>query len=153
MGNNKIICPFCGRDITNNYRNFQSIPQEETAHRDFSIGSTWTGSYLKETKYIRKFHVLCCKDCYEEYVKYDAITDKMASFAIPIGFVAGITFQVYTLFFKTDLDFSFGKLVGCILGGIIGVFVCSIPTMIVNLTHRKKVSYKRAKECNANLDY
>lgn len=41
MVNNKIICPFCGRDITNNYRNFQSIPQEETAHRDFSVGSTW----------------------------------------------------------------------------------------------------------------
>ena len=99
MVNNKIICPFCGRDITNNYHNFQSIPQEETAHRDFSVGSTWAGGYLKETKYIRKFHVLCCKDCYEEYVKYDAITDKMASFAIPIGFVAGIVFQVYTLFF------------------------------------------------------
>jgi len=94
MVNNKIIFPFSCRDIVNNYRNFRSIPQKETAHRDFSIGSTWVGSYLKETKYIRKFHVLCCKNCYEEYVKYDAITDKIASFAIPIGLVAGTTFQV-----------------------------------------------------------
>lgn len=153
MISNKIICPFCGRDITRNYRISQTIPQEETAHRDFSIDRTWTGSYLKETKYIRKFHVLCCKDCYEEYVKYDAITDKMASFATPIGFVTGVVFQIYMLFLKKDLDFSFGRLVACILGGMIGVFVCSIPTMIVNLAHSKKVSYKRAKECNANLDY
>lgn len=152
MANNKIICPFCGKDITSNYRIYQTILQEETAHRDFSIDRTWTGSYLKETKYIRKFRVLCCKDCYDEYVKYNAITNKMSSFAIPIGFVAGIVFQVYTLFFKKDLDFSFGRLGACILGGVIGFLVCSIPTIIVNLTHSKKVSYKRAKECNASLD-
>lgn len=40
MVNNRIIFPFSSRDIVNNYRNFRSIPQEETAHRDFSIGST-----------------------------------------------------------------------------------------------------------------
>ena len=152
MVNKKITCPFCGKDITNDYSIYQNIHQEEIAHRDFSIGRTWTGSYLKETKFIRKFRVFCCKDCYDEYIKYDAITDKMASFAIPIGFVTGIVFQFYTLFFKKDLDFSFGRPVACLLGGVIGVFICSIPTMIVELIHRKKVSYKRVKECNANLD-
>lgn len=152
MVHNKIICPFCGKDITNNYRIYQNILQEETAHRDFSIDRTWAGSYLKETKYIRKFRVLCCKGCYDEYHKYDAITYKMASIAIPIGFVTGFIFQVYTIFFKKDLNFSFGRLGACILGGLIGVFICSIPTIIINLTHSKKVSYKQAKECNANLD-
>lgn len=151
MANKKITCPFCGSDITNSYRLSHTIPQEETAKRDFSIERTWGRSYLKETKYIHKFQVYCCENCYEEYVKYDAITDKMASFAIPIGFVAGIIFTVYMQYFKNDMDFSFGGLITCILGGILGIFLFSIPTMIVNLAHSKKVSYKRAKECNANL--
>lgn len=55
MVNNKIICPFCGRDITNNYRNFQSIPQEETAHRDFSVGSTWLAVILKKRSIFENF--------------------------------------------------------------------------------------------------
>lgn len=149
----KITCPFCNRDITNNYSVSQTIPQEETSRRDFSTGSTWAGNYLKETKYIRKFNVLCCKDCYEEYVKYNAITEKMASFAIPIGFISGIVIRAYLLYFKEGLDFNFGSLVACIIGGILGVLICSIPTAIVNIAHNKKVKYKRAKECNAILDY
>ena len=149
----KITCPFCNRDITNNYSVSQTIPQEETSRRDFSTGSTWAGNYLKETKYIRKFHVLCCKDCYEEYVKYNAITEKMASLAIPIGFISGIVIRAYLLYFKEGLDFNFGSLVACIIGGILGVLICSIPTAIVNIAHNKKVKYKRAKECNAILDY
>lgn len=151
MVDKKITCPFCGKDITNDYHISQTIPQEETSDREFSVGNTWAGGYIKETKYIHKFKVLCCEDCYKEYVKYDSVTDKMASFAIPIGFVAGIAFTVYMRYFKNDMDFSFGGLVACILGGILGVFIFSIPTMIVNLAHRKKVSYKRAKECNANI--
>lgn len=151
MVDKKITCPFCGKDITNDYRISRTIPQEETARREFSTGHTWAGGYLKETKYIRKFEVLCCKDCYDEYIKYEAITDKMASFAIPIGFIAGIVYTIYMRYFKNNMDFSFGGLIACIIGGILGVFVFSIPTMIVNLAHRKKVSYKRAKQCNANL--
>ena len=148
MVNKKIICPFCGRDISNTYR-FHTILQEETARREFTPGHTWAGNYLKETKYIRKFYVRCCEECYNEYIKYDAITDKMASFAIPIGFVAGIAYAVYKQYFKNNMDFDFGGLISCILCGIFGVYVFSIPTMIVNLAHRKKCSYKKAKECNA----
>ena len=108
MVDKKITCPFCGKDITNDYRISRTIPQEETARREFSTRHTWAGGYLKETKYIRKFEVLCCKDCYDEYIKYEAITDKMASFAIPIGFVAGIVYTIYMRYFKNNMDFSFG---------------------------------------------
>ena len=153
MVEKKVICPFCCRDISNNYSLSRTIPQEEIVQRKFSHEhTTWSGSYLKETKYIRKFQVLCCEDCYEEYVKNDAITKKMASFAIPIGLVAGVAFIIYVRYLKNNMDLvSFDGIVACIIGGILGAFVFSIPTAIVNLAHSKKVSYKRAKECNANL--
>lgn len=151
MVDKKIICPFCGKDISNTYRLSHSIRQEETVQREFTPGHTWAGNYIKETKYIRKFKVLCCKDCYNEYIKYDAITDKMASFAIPIGFVVGIAYMIHELYFKNNRDFDFEGLIACIIYGIFGVFLFSIPTMIVSLAHRKKCSYKKAKECNANL--
>lgn len=151
MVDKKIICPFCGKDISNTYRLSHSIRQEETIQREFTPGHTWAGNYIKETKYIRKFKVLCCEDCYKEYIKYDAIANKMASFAIPIGFVAGIAYMIYKLYFKNNRDFDFEGLIACIIYGIFGVFLFSIPTMIVTLTHRKKCSYKKAKECNANL--
>lgn len=151
MQNQKITCPFCHRDISDSYRLTHTIPQEETIRREFSPGYTWAGNHIKETKYIRKFEVLCCEDCYNEYIKYEAITDKMAAFAIPIGFIAGIIFAVYLRCFKNNMEFGFGGFVACIIWGVLGIFVFSIPTMIVNLSHRKKVSYKHAKECNASL--
>ena len=75
----------------------------------------------------------------------------MASFAIPIGFVVGIAYMIHELYFKNNRDFDFEGLIACIIYGIFGVFLFSIPTMIVSLAHRKKCSYKKAKECNANL--
>lgn len=148
MSQYRRICPFCGKDITGKLSNDYVIPQEETVKREFSPGVTWGGNYLKETKYIRRFNAYCCEECFVEYERYEAITDKMAAFAIPIGFVLGIAFAIYMRHFKNHMDWGFGTIFACIIGVILGVIVCSIPTMIVNLLHRKKVSYKKACDCN-----
>ena len=149
MAEYKRICPFCGMDITGKISYSRAIPQEETVKREFAPGATWAGNYLKETKYVRHFQAFCCENCYNEYEKYEAITDKMATFAVPIGFIVGVAFTIYMRYFKNNMEFSFGGIIACIIGGVCGVFVCSIPTMIVNLMHRKKCSYKKAKKCNA----
>ncbi len=143
------ICPFCGKDITGNISYDRAIPQEETVRREFAPGVTWGGNYLKETKYVRRFQAFCCKECYEEYEKYDKITDKMASIAIPIGIIVGIAFTIYMRNFKNHTEWGIESIFAYVFGIILGVLVCSIPTMIVNLAHRKKVSYKKACKCNA----
>lgn len=145
----KRICPFCGVDITGKLSYDRVIPQEETVKREFSPGATWAGNYLQETKHIRRFNAFCCEKCYDEYVKYDKITDKMASIAIPAGIIIGIAFTIYMRNFKNHTEWGIESIFAYIIGIILGVLVCSIPTMIVNLAHRKKVSYKKACECNA----
>lgn len=147
----KSICPFCGVEIPSEIG--YAIPQEETASRNYSIESHWSGSYMKETKQIRRFHALCCKDCYEENKKYDKITDKMAKIAIPIGAIVGIAFIVYMRNFKNQIEFGFDSIIAYVLGIFLGILVCSIPTMIVNLGHSKKVSYKKACKCNAVAEH
>lgn len=146
---NKRICPFCGADITGKISYERAIDQEETVRREFKPGATWGGNYLQETKYVRHFKAFCCEQCYEEYKKYDRIADKMASIAIPIGIVIGIVFIVYMRNIRKDIEFGIDSIFAYIIGILLGIFVCSIPTMIVNLTHRKKVSYKKACKCNA----
>lgn len=144
----QVICPFCGTDITTTKNNDFVIPQEETAGRYYSTGYTWAGNYLKETKFVRKFEVHCCEQCFKDYEKYEKLTLKMALIAAPLGFIAGI---IYTLHWRTNenLSFSIGGFFQCILWGFLGVLIFSIPTAIVNLSTRKKVSYKNAEKCNA----
>ena len=146
--NTRRICPFCGKDITGNISYDRTIPQEETVRREYSTGANWVWNYLKETKYVRRFQAFCCENCYEEYNKYEKITDKMASICIPIGIVLGITFAIYIRHFKNNMEWGIGTFFACLIYGFIGIVICSIPTMIVNLSHRKKVSYKKACECN-----
>lgn len=145
----KITCPFCGADITGKLSYDRAINQEETVKREFTPGYNWGGNYLKETKYVRHFKAFCCKKCYEEYLKYERITNKMASIAIPIGIIVGIAFTAYMRNIKNSIEFGIDSIFAYIVGILIGIFVCSIPTMIVNLAHRKKISYKKACECNA----
>lgn len=151
MSDNQVYCPFCGKNITNSSSICRTIPQEETVKRDFSPGATWGGNYIKETKYIRRFQVLCCEKCYSEYINCEALTDKMSSYLVPIGFIAGMAFSIYLRYFKSNETVSFGGILGVIISGVLGVFMFSIPTIIVNLAHRKKVSYKKAKACNATI--
>lgn len=147
----KRLCPFCGKDITTTYRLTRIIPQEETIRREFSPGYTIGGNYLRETKYIRKFEALCCEECYDEYKKYATLTDRIAMFAIPIGLILGIAYCAY---YRSTHNFEFGigTFFHYLIWSLLGVIICSIPTMLVNILHRKKTSYKHAKECNANLE-
>lgn len=144
----KITCPFCGADITTKKNNDYLIPQEETVGRDYSTGYTWAGGHLKETKYIRKFEVHCCEQCFKNYEKYKKLTLKMALIASPLGFIAGV---IYTLYWRANenLSFSIGGFFQCLIWGIIGIFLFGIPTAIVNFATRKKVSYKDAEKFNA----
>lgn len=147
--NSKRICPFCGADITGKLSYGRAIDQEETVKREFSPGTTWAGNYIQETKHIRRFKAFCCENCYNEYVKYDKLTDKMASIAIPMGIVVGIVFTVYMRNFKNNTEWGIESIFAYVIGIFFGILVCSIPTIIVNLVHRKKVSYKKACKCNA----
>lgn len=143
-----IQCPFCGKDITNVINIDYIIPQEETVSRDYSTGQTWAGGYLKETKYVRKFEVHCCEQCFKDYKKNEKLTLKMAQIATPIGFIAGI---IYTLYWRANenLSFSIGGFFQCLMWGVLGVLIFGIPTGIVNLATRKKISYKDAEKYNA----
>ena len=145
----KRTCPFCGADITGQLSYDRTIPQEETVKREFTPGFNWGGNYIKETKYVRHFKAFCCEKCYAEYEKYERMTDKIASFAIPIGIVLGIAFVAYTRNIKNNIEWGIDSIFAYVTAIILGVFLCSIPTMIVHLVHRKKVSYKKACECNA----
>lgn len=145
----KRICPFCGADIPGKLYYYRAIPQEETVKREFSPGATWGGNYIKETKYIRQFNALCCEKCYEEYIKYEKITEKMTSIAVPTGIIFGIAFIIYMRNFKNNTEWGIESIFAYIIGMILGALVCSIPTMIVSIAHRKKVSYKKACKCNA----
>lgn len=144
----RVLCPFCGKNISETYNQEMTIPQEETTKREYSTGSTWAGGYLKETKYINKFEAHCCENCFNEYQKYDRITLKMAMIATPLGFIAGV---IYTLIWRSNenLNFTVGVFFQCLIWGVIGSFIFGIPTGIVNLLHRKKCSYKKAQDCNA----
>lgn len=131
-GSHSIICPFCGIDITNRHSISCSISQEETAKRDYSFESNWTGGYMKETKYIRHFQVLCCKHCYKEYQIYDKLTDKYSMFAAPIGILAGISYLIYDLiihkFTISDIvDNLILLIIFIIFYGIIGFIIFIIP--------------------------
>lgn len=149
MSNKKIICPFCGKDISDEWMFFHSIPLEETINREHSIDSHWaTGSYLTETKYVRHFNALCCDKCYDEYSKYEKWTDRYAMFALPIGLIAGIL--VYFLVIYDSQYVNFGKLIaGVIICGLLGLLVFGIPNIILTFIFSKKTSYDKAKSCNA----
>lgn len=147
MDTNRIICPFCGIDITEKLSR-EFLEQEETVSRDFSFESNWAGSYMKETKYTRKFIVYCCKHCYEEHKNGERISDKYSTFAIPIGFLLGFSYFIYRIIIE-DLSISFGVIIGPILYGIIGVVLFAIPNIFIYLIYAKRTSYKHAKKCNA----
>lgn len=153
MSNKKIICPFCGKDISDEWIFFHSIPQEETISREHSIDSHWfAGSYITETKKVIHFHALCCEECYAEYSKYEKWTNRYAMFALPIGLIVGIL--VYFFVIHDGQDVSFGTLVaGIVIYGLLGVLVASIPNIILNLIFSKKTSYDKAKSCNAIREF
>lgn len=146
--NNEIFCPFCGQNITKTYSLKNIIPQEETIRTEHSLGYTWAGSYRRTTKYQRKFDVLCCEDCYTEFKNAEILTLNMSKVLAPIGFIIGI---VYCIYYRNTNNFEFGigAIFHCIWFGILGIFIFSIPTLLVNLLLRKKTSYKKAKKCNA----
>lgn len=144
----KVICPFCGKDITQDFSILYSIPQEETAKRDFSLERSWTGSYIKETKYTRHFCVYCCKHCYDEYQRYDKWSGKYIMFAAPIGFFAGVFYSIYMLIIN-ESTFHLGQIMGCILYGILGVFLLGVPNIFLYFMYGKRTSYKHASRCNA----
>lgn len=150
MSTKRIICPFCGKDITNSYSLTYIIPQEETIRREFSPGCNWGGNYLQETKYIRRFNSLCCAQCYVEYQKSQTLINKITKYTLPIGFVTGVIFCLYRRQIS-NIEFSFGGFVGCIISGVIGALLFSLPAVFLNLVHQKKTSYKRALECNSNI--
>ncbi len=148
MENRKIICPFCGIDIISNHTTLHSILQKETVKRNFSIESNWARSYLKETKYTRNFSVFCCEHCYIEYLKYNKWSDRYAMFAAPIGFLAGVSYCIYMIITK-DLSVSFARILGCILYGILGIYLFLVPNIFLYFIYGKKTSYKHASKCNA----
>ena len=147
MREKSIICPFCGKDITNQ-RFLHSIPQEETINRDFSIESTWVGSYIKEEKHVRHYRVYCCKQCYEEYDKYETWSERYILFAAPIGFVAGL---VYGIILRSGVDDAtfLNSIMPCIMTGVIGVFIAGSPNLFLYLLYNKNTTYKHASKCNA----
>ena len=147
METSSVICPFCGRNITERQLR-EHLEQEETISRDFSFESNWAGSYMKETKYTRKFTVYCCKHCYADYKKGERISDIYSMFAIPIGFLLGFSYFIYRIIIE-NLSFSFGAIIGPILYGIIGVFLFNIPNILIYFIYAKRTSYKHAKKCNA----
>ena len=153
MSNKKIICPFCGKNISDEWMFFHSIPQEETISRKHSIESHWfAGSYITETKQVRHFNALCCDECYDEYSKYEKWTDRYAIFALPIGLIAGIL--VYFLVIHEGQDVSFWTLVArIVICGMLGMLIIDIPNIILNLIFSKKTSYDKAKSCNAIREY
>lgn len=144
----KVICPFCGKDITQDFSISYTIPQEETAKRDFSLERSWTGSYVKETKHIRHFSVFCCKHCYDEYQRYDKWSEKYIMIAGPIGFLAGISFKIYGLIIN-ERGFYFGQIIVCIICGILGMYLLGLPNILLYFMYGKKTSYKHASNCNA----
>ena len=148
METNRIICPFCGIDITETHHRRHSLLQEETTERDFSFESNWAGSYMKETKYTKKFIVYCCENCYAGHENYEKLSDTYSSFAIPIGFLVGFSYFIYRIIIE-DLSFAFGTIIGPILYGIIGIALFAIPNIFIYLLFEKRTSYKHAKKCNA----
>jgi len=148
MERNRVICPSCGKDITKEHSMLYSVLQEETAKRDFSLERSWTGSYIKETKYTRRFSVYCYKHCYDEHRKYDKWSDKYITYAAPIGFLAGIAYRIYMLIIN-EQTFSFGLIISCVLCGILGIFLFGSPNILLYFIYGKRTSYKHASKCNA----
>ena len=147
MREKRIICPFCGKDITNQ-RFLHSIPQEETVNRNFSVGSTWAGSYIKEEKYTRQYMVYSCDQCYDEYNKYEIWSTRYIMVAGPIGFVLGLIYGIYVRSGVDDATF-FNSVIPCIILGVIGLLIASTPNIFLYLLYNKNTSYKHASECNA----
>lgn len=144
----KGICPFCGKNITITYSYEYSIPQEETAKREFSMGRHWTGSYLVEKKSIRRFIVYSCEECYKEYQRYERWSDKYSNIALPIGALSGIVYGIYV---RTNVDGAtfFNSFFYCLFLCILGVILFGLPNIILYLLFGKKTTYKHASKCNA----
>lgn len=148
MENEKIICPFCGADITQEHSWKYSLLQEETTGRDLSFDSNWAGSYMKETKYTRQFVVYCCKHCYSEHEKLEQTINKLTNIALPFGFLVGFSYFIYRIIIENH-SFSIWTILGPILYGIIGLFLFAIPLLLFMNICQKRTSYKHATKCNA----
>lgn len=153
MNNPKVTCPFCGKDISNEWMFIHSIPQEETVSREHSVESHWfAGSYITETKHVRNFNALCCEECYNEYSKLEKWTDRYAMFALPIGIIAGPLLYFFVI--HEGQEVGLGALVlRLVICGMLGMFIFGIPNIILNLVFSKKTSYERAKYCNAIREF
>ena len=142
----KIICPFCGKDITNNYT--RSLPQEETTSCDYSFESHWHGGYIRETKIKRKFLVKCCEECYEENQKFENWSDRYVIRVYPIAILLAIIANLIRCYIKNNWSFPL-IVFGSILYAIIALIITGIPVIIGHLSHKKSTSYKHEKNCNA----
>lgn len=143
MGN-KIICPFCGADITESRKWNQAIPQEETVKRDYSMTSRWSGSYITETKYKRNYRALCCTKCYDEHNSYEKKSSIYIKFSAPVCSIAAMIFFIVI----NEAGF-WAYIYGTIIYGIIGLLLSALPLLVTNLIFGKRTSYKHAEKCNA----
>lgn len=137
------ICPFAEKILLEIYLTIETYTKRRLLEQSFLpvlLGSEIT---LREPSMFVDSKPFCCKECYKEYEKYDKITDKMASIAIPIGIIAGIAFTIYMRNFKNHTEWGIESIFAYVFGIILGVLVCSTPTIIVNLAHRKKFLTRR----------
>lgn len=144
-----IKCPFCGRDITTNYSLSKSIYLEVSLGKHYQPVYTWTGSFMKVTKYTKIIGVYCCSKCYNENLCYTKWMKILGNYIIPASFIGGI---IYFIIIANKGIPWYNYLIGCPLCGIIGAFIVGVPLALISSLFEKRTKYKKALECNAIID-
>ena len=147
--NQQIICPFCGKDITETYTYKHTIEIEEKVKTDYSIERGALGkSILVEKQLKRNFSTYCCESCFKEYKDYQRLSERLSLILAILGFITGCIFVIVDRLNSGNFAF-FRCILPCILTGILLAALFVLPVSLLDSICKKKTSYKHAQDCNS----
>lgn len=141
---NFYTCPYCGNE--DDSFNYHSIKIEG---KKLSSQTQIKGRLMTTTTTRSVFHVKQCNDCFQREAK------QSNTFIIILGLTLVVNI-IRSIYIYSTTDFTFGSLVGLIIGGSILLFITLgiinwLALSIYNSIkgYRRTVNYKTAKENNA----